>query len=92
MNKIYITSTSSWLLSSILHDYPCLKQRTSTTTKSWIGANIQNILFECATMWNETERDNIVFSLPTPPLANHQMMRMKEQILKWHISSALLVD
>ena len=36
--------------------------------------------FECATICNET---NIVFSIPTPPLVNHQMMRMKKgQTLK----------
>jgi hypothetical protein len=29
-------------------------------------ANIQNTFFECATMWDETELDNIVFSFPTP--------------------------
>jgi hypothetical protein len=32
-----------------------------------IGANIKNTFFECATMWNEAELDNIVFSLPTTP-------------------------
>jgi hypothetical protein len=37
--------------------------------KASIGANIQNIFFECAMMWNETEMGNqgMAFSLPTPP-------------------------
>jgi hypothetical protein len=86
-----VTSTPSWLLSSILHDSPCLKQRTSTTTKSWIGANTQNTFLECTTMWNETELDQIVFSLPTPPLAI-RWWGWRHKPWSGTSSSSLLVD
>jgi hypothetical protein len=64
----------------------CLKQMMNNN-KASMGTNIKNTFFECPTMWNEMEINDqeIVFTLPTHPIVNHQMMRKKGRTLKSYL-------